>query len=76
MHIPWHGVTEPQIEVLAICVICGRVVDSGITVEHEEAVHSFCTNRHYVEWWKRHHADDRIDPEVFQSPEERFDSNG
>ena len=76
VRIPWHGDAEPQIEVPATCAICGREVDSGITIEHEDAVHGFCTNRHYVEWWKRHHADDRIDPEVFQSPEERFDSNG
>ncbi len=73
VRIPWHGDAEPQIEVPATCAICGREVELGITIEHEEAALGFCTNRHYVEWWKRHHADESIDPEAFQTPEERFD---
>lgn len=74
VRIPWHGDVEPRIEVPATCVECGREVEFGITIEHEGKPRGFCTNRHYVEWWRRHHDDALVDPEDFRPPEEVFAS--
>jgi hypothetical protein len=32
----------------------------------------FCTNRHYVQWWKTVHNDKSLNPERYESPEKRY----
>ena len=73
VRIPWHGWVEPLIEVPASCHVCQRETEQGITIDDEGQTLGFCTNRHYVEWWKTRHDDPDLDPEAFETPEERFD---
>jgi hypothetical protein len=72
VRIPWHGNTEPRVAVLAACAICGRKTPEGITIVHEGQRLGFCTNRHYVQWWRTLHADESFVPEHYQSPEDRY----
>ena len=52
VRIPWNGKNEPLISVPAKCSVCSRETKDGIAVKHENAMLGFCTNRHYVQWWK------------------------
>jgi hypothetical protein len=72
VRIPWHGTNEPRVAVPATCAICGRQTERGIEVDHDGQRIGFCTNRHYVQWWNTLHPDDELDPERFESPEDRF----
>jgi hypothetical protein len=70
--IPWHGSTEPNVSVPCTCLMCNRITESGITLEVEDKVIGFCTNLHYVEWWKTKHSDSDIDTSYFITPEEYY----
>ena len=72
VRIPWHDSVEPEISVPCICQTYGRVTQRGITVRTSDGVLGFCTNRHYVEWWKTQHADSAFDPGRFATPEEFY----
>lgn len=76
VRIPWNGPNEPHANVATECCTCGRKTDRGITVEHEGATLGFCTNRHYVEWWKTIHDDPLIRPDRLQTPEQRYEGQG
>ena len=73
VRIPWHDDLEPRVSVPTTCGICGRSTRSGIEVPHAGATLGFCTNRHYLQWWKTQHDDESIDPQDYESPEERYD---
>ena len=66
------GKNEPSVAVPAVCAICGRKTQEGIVIEHDGTKLGFCTNRHYVQWWKTIHDDKSLKPEHFESPEERY----
>lgn len=66
--IPWHGNSEPKTRAACVCAVCGRSVLRGITVTSGEAALGFCSDRHYVEWWKTQHDDAGIELERFKSP--------
>jgi desulfoferrodoxin (superoxide reductase-like protein) len=70
VRIPWDDKNEPRVSVPATCSVCGRKTDQGIEINHAGELLGFCTNRHYVEWWKTMHHEDSIRSEDFQSPEE------
>ncbi len=54
--IPWHGAVEPEHIVGGVCRECGQAFDEGIALAAVEgALHVFCGNRHYLQWWKRQH---------------------
>lgn len=72
VRIPWEDTNEPQVSVPATCSVCGRLTDEGIQIVRGSQTFGFCTNRHYVQWWKTLHDDDSIRPEHFESPEERY----
>jgi hypothetical protein len=72
VRIPWDGRNEPRVAVPATCAVCGRKTDEGIELDRDGQVLGFCTNRHYVQWWKTVRQDDRLVPEDFESPEDRY----
>ena len=72
VRIPWHGDSEPVASVSCTCSICGRTTERGIKVDHEETEVGFCTNRHYIDWWKTMHDDPGISSEGYKTPEAFF----
>lgn len=72
VRIPWNDTNEPQVSVPATCTICARTTDQGIEVDHEGQTLGFCTNRHYVQWWKTLHHAETLDPDQYESPEDRY----
>ena len=72
VRIPWHGAVEPHVSVPATCSVCERKTDEGIEVMHEGAALGFCTNRHYIQWWRTVHQDDSFDPDNYESPESKY----
>ena len=56
--IPWLGATEPAVSVPALCVICRRHVENGITIAVDrQTVVGACSNAHYVQWWNTHQGE-------------------
>jgi hypothetical protein len=54
--IPWHGTVEPESAGAGVCSECGAQFSEGIGIAGVEAAsHFFCSNLHYLEWWKRQH---------------------
>lgn len=72
VRIPWHGDTEPKVSVPCVCHLCGRETQRGISVKEGERELGFCTNRHYIDWWKTLHDDPEITSEHLDTPEEFF----
>ena len=72
VRIPWHGDTEPIVSTPCTCVICGRKTKRGISVVDEGQSIGFCTNRHYIDWWKTKHDDKNISSEGLETPEEFY----
>ncbi len=72
VRIPWDGANEPNVSVPAECIICDIKTNEGITIEHNRENIEFCTNRHYIQWWKTIHDDDSINPEDYETPDERY----
>jgi hypothetical protein len=70
VRIPWHGDNEPIVAVRCTCSICGRTKNEGINVFHEGEYIGFCTNKHYIDWWKTEHDDPMISSEGLKTPEE------
>ena len=57
--IPWHGNIEPEHAQSGTCNECGERFADGLQVAMvEEAAREFCSNLHYLEWWKREHPDE------------------
>lgn len=55
--IPWHGSVEPESSGPGVCSECGAAFAEGIAIPGVEgASQFFCSNLHYLEWWKRQHA--------------------
>ena len=73
VRIPWNDTTSPKVSVPSKCAVCGRETLRGITVQHEDAELGFCTNRHYIDWWKTIHDDPSVSSEGLITPEERFE---
>jgi hypothetical protein len=68
--IPWHGDNEPSVDVPTNCIICGRKTESGIEVRaNESSLIGFCSNRHYIEWWKAQHEDASISVDCYPAPD-------
>lgn len=72
VRIPWDDLNEPRVAVPATCMTCKRETEQGIEISHDNTTLGFCTNRHYVEWWKTLHQDDSFKPERLQTPEQRY----
>lgn len=72
VRIPWNGTTEPCVSVPCECLLCGRKTEKGITVRHEDQELGFCTNRHYIDWWKTVHDDPKISSDGLDRPEEFY----
>ncbi len=72
VRIPWHGHNEPHVYLPTNCVVCGRQTKEGIEIQDGEQAVGFCTNRHYVQWWKSKHDDDRVTLEGLATPEEFY----
>jgi hypothetical protein len=71
VRIPWHGSTEPMVGVPTTCSVCGRKTESGIELTtSDDSSLGFCSNRHYVAWWRTQHNDPAIRADHFADPEE------
>jgi hypothetical protein len=54
--IPWHGSVEPEQMGPGNCAECHRPFADGLQIPIVEgAPLQFCSNLHYLEWWKRQH---------------------
>jgi hypothetical protein len=54
--IPWHGSVEPEHVSVGVCSECGEAFAEGIAIAViESAPRVFCSNLHYLRWWKRQH---------------------
>lgn len=58
--IPWHGKAEPKVYVSCVCTVCENKTDKGIIVMHDGEEVGFCSNDHYIDWWKTKHDDPDI----------------
>lgn len=57
--IPWHGAVEPESIGAGACSECGKTFADGIAiVSIESARLVFCSNLHYLQWWKRQHPEE------------------
>jgi len=57
--IPWHGLVAPEPAMNGVCSECGAAFGDGIAIAGlETAPIEFCSNLHYLEWWKRQHPED------------------
>jgi hypothetical protein len=57
--IPWHGAVEPESTNTGACNECGVSVQDGISVVVVEGTPlAFCSNGHYLQWWKRQHPNE------------------
>jgi hypothetical protein len=72
VRIPWHGNVEPLVSVPCTCCICGRETKEGITIKDAGETLGFCTNRHYIEWWRTKHDDSAFSPHDYASPERYY----
>ena len=72
VRIPWHEDSEPEVSTPCTCAVCSRTTEEGITVKDGEEVMGFCTNRHYIDWWKTKHDDPKISSEGLDTPEEHY----
>ena len=65
--------TESGITIEVVDKVLGdRITESGTTIKLVYKVLGFCTNLHYVEWWKTKHPDSDIDTSYFATPEEYY----
>jgi len=70
VRIPWHGDVEPSVNVATTCSVCRRKTESGIEVKaSDNSMLGFCSNRHYVQWWKTQHDDDSMSADRYADPE-------
>jgi hypothetical protein len=54
--IPWHGAVSPESGVPGVCSECRASFADGIGMAGiERAPLAFCSNLHYLQWWKRQH---------------------
>lgn len=53
VRIPWNGAYEPNVYVSGRCELCGKYFVGGISIYDGKSNKYFCTNSHYVEWWKQ-----------------------
>lgn len=54
--IPWHGAVEPEVVRNGVCRECNQRFGEGIALPAVEgATLNFCSNLHYLAWWKRQH---------------------
>ena|SRR5215813_2946657 len=54
--IPWHGNVEPERVGPGVCTKCGRRFADGLEIAVvESAPKQFCSNLHYLLWWKGEH---------------------
>jgi hypothetical protein len=57
--IPWHGAVEPESTNTGVCNECSASVQDGIAIAVvERAALAFCSNLHYLQWWKRQHPNE------------------
>lgn len=57
--IPWHGNIEPEHIPAGVCSECGQRFSDGIQIAVvERPAKEFCSNLHYLVWWKREHPDE------------------
>jgi hypothetical protein len=58
--IPWHGAIEPEhVNEFSKCSECGETFHEGLQIAVVEgAPKRFCSNRHYLQWWKREHPNE------------------
>jgi hypothetical protein len=69
VRIPWHGNIEALVNVATTCSVCGRPKASGIEVKaSDNSLLGFCSNRHYVQWWKTQHDDASIRADHYADP--------
>lgn len=69
VRIPWFGKIAPTFNVPVECWVCGRNVPGGIEIHVRDRTFGFCTNRHYIDWWKLEHEDAKIDYSRLETPE-------
>ena len=59
VRIPWHHRHEPQINIAGNCCVCNQAFEKGIEIDTEsEGLLSFCSNAHYIQWWKYKHPNE------------------
>jgi hypothetical protein len=59
VRIPWHGNVEPVFVHGGVCTVCQKSFSEGIEMMTVEgAPRQFCSNLHYLEWWRSQHPDE------------------
>lgn len=86
VRIPWLGDAAPIVigdnndDADLVCSLCGFQSKSGITLKVGEEDESFCTNRHYLEWWNQQvEESERWSAEFVNNlatPEQRYEKDG
>lgn len=60
--IPWHNNHSPENAEGEQCAVCRKVFLKGIRILHgKDTYESFCSHRHYLEWWKSRNRDKQLD---------------
>lgn len=86
VRIPWLGDTAPSVigdnddDADLCCSVCGFRSKSGITLKVKDESKSFCTNRHYLEWWNQQVKESERWGSDFvtqlETPEKRYEPDG
>ena len=86
VRIPWLGDIAPSVvgdnddDADLSCCVCGFRSKSGITLKAKSESKSFCTNRHYLEWWNQQVEESERWSTDFvnqlETPEKRYELNG
>ncbi len=59
VRIPWNDSYEPRKVISGICHICHQTFKDGLEVNtNDKEVLQFCSNEHYLDWWKEIHKND------------------
>src|SRR5229473_3659679 len=58
--IPWNGTVEPEQGISGVCHECGTAFADGLQIAVvESGPLQFCSNLHYMQWWKRQYPDEQ-----------------
>ena len=71
--IPWYKNYKPILSDHGECHVCGRHFDQGLQLQvNETDYRQFCSNNHYMRWWKKKNPGVELFWEYdFRDPEEK-----
>ncbi|MFW6027057.1 MAG: ADP-ribosylglycohydrolase family protein, partial [Candidatus Woesearchaeota archaeon] len=70
IRIPWYKKCEPKVYSSCSCIVCGKLTkEEGIIINDQGIAKGFCSNEHYLKWWKEN-QDSQISNNYYQSQKE------